>query len=204
MSKVDHNYMRRDRDGSLDGRLNMSNHRISGLADPTDADDAVTRRYVASRFQALSDEVQGNKSKLGAFLSLLGVVYNQVLIMEYEFTGTDFEHDSSIRDSSTRIDKTRAYFREYPRVSDYIGTLGFFGTFTLKKILCYIYLKKNLLNITWLRIKHPGTYTIHFDLICNSFSFELHTRDEVILFSEHNPKHDINLEKDENCVLLFE
>ena len=47
MSKVDQNYMRWDRDGSLDGRLNMNNHRISGLADPTDADDAVTRRYVA-------------------------------------------------------------------------------------------------------------------------------------------------------------
>ena len=54
MSKVDQNYIRRDRDGSLDGRLDMSNHRISGLADSTDADDAVTRRYVASRFQALS------------------------------------------------------------------------------------------------------------------------------------------------------
>ena len=35
--------MRRDRDGSLDGRLDMSNHRKSGLADPTDADDAVTK-----------------------------------------------------------------------------------------------------------------------------------------------------------------
>ena len=49
----------------------MSNHRISGLADPTDADDAVTRRYVASRFQALSDEVQGNKRKLGALPNIL-------------------------------------------------------------------------------------------------------------------------------------
>ena len=58
-------------------------------------------------------------------------------------------------------------------------------------------------DITRLRIKHPGTYTIHFNLICNSFSFELHTRDEVILFSEHNPKHGIHLEKDENCVLVF-
>ena len=53
MFKVDQNYIRRDKNGSLDGRLDMSNHRISGLADPTDADDAVTRRYVASRFQAL-------------------------------------------------------------------------------------------------------------------------------------------------------
>ena len=50
MSQIDQNYMRKDKDGSLDGRSDMSNHRISGLADPTDADHAVTRRYVASRF----------------------------------------------------------------------------------------------------------------------------------------------------------
>ena len=62
MSQIDQNYMRRDRDGSLDRRLDMSNHRISGLVDPTDVDDAVTRRYVASRFQALSDEVRDKKS----------------------------------------------------------------------------------------------------------------------------------------------
>ena len=43
--------MRRDRDGLLDGRLDMSNHRVSGLADPTDADDAVTRRYVQDQDQ---------------------------------------------------------------------------------------------------------------------------------------------------------
>ena len=63
--------MRRDRDGSLDGRLDISNHRISGLADPTDADDAVTRKYVASRFQALSDAVQDNKSKWMPFKTYL-------------------------------------------------------------------------------------------------------------------------------------
>ena len=80
MSKVDQNYMRKDRDGSLNGRLNMSNHRIGDLADPTDADDAVTRSYAASRFKALSDEVQGNKSKLDALLNLFGVENNQVLI----------------------------------------------------------------------------------------------------------------------------
>ena len=55
MFKVDQKYIRRDRDCSLDGRLNMSNHRKSGLADLTGADDSVTRRYVAARFQALSD-----------------------------------------------------------------------------------------------------------------------------------------------------
>ena len=71
MFKVDQNYMRRDRDVSLDGRLDMSNHRISGLADPTDADDAVTRRYVASRFQALSDEVQDKKVSWMPFKTFL-------------------------------------------------------------------------------------------------------------------------------------
>ena len=73
MFKVDQNYMRKDRDGSLDGRLDMNNHRISGLADPTNADDAVKWRYVASRFQALSDVVRGNKRKLDALQNLLGV-----------------------------------------------------------------------------------------------------------------------------------
>ena len=66
MFKVDQNYMRRDRDGSLDGRLDMSNHKISSLDDPADADDAVTRRYVASRFQAPNDEVQKLRARLGA------------------------------------------------------------------------------------------------------------------------------------------
>ena len=92
MFKVDQNYMRRDRDGSLDGRLDMSNYRISGLGDPTDADDAVTRRYVASRFQALSDEVQDKKSKLDALQNLFGVENNQVSIMEYEIIGRDFSN----------------------------------------------------------------------------------------------------------------
>ena len=36
-----------------------------------DADDAVTRRYVASRFQALSDEVKDKKSKLDDFKTSL-------------------------------------------------------------------------------------------------------------------------------------
>ena len=76
MAIVEQNYMRKDKDGSLDGRLSMSNHGISGLADPTDADDAVTRRYVASQFQALNDEVQGNKRKLDALQNLLGVENN--------------------------------------------------------------------------------------------------------------------------------
>ena len=116
MSRVDQNYMRRDRDGSLDGRLDMSNHRISGLADPTDADDAVTRRYVASRFQALSDEVQDKKSKLDALQNLFGVENNQVFIRKYKIIGADFEHNTRLRiDEEGR---TSFLFRKYPLVDD--------------------------------------------------------------------------------------
>ena len=100
MSQVDQNYMRRDRGGSLDGRLDISNHRISGLADPTNADDGVTRRYITSRFQALSDEVQDKKSKLDALQNLFGVENNQVLIRKYEIKGTDFRHITSAGDGS--------------------------------------------------------------------------------------------------------
>ena len=123
--------MRTDRDGSLDGRLNMSNHRISGLTDPTEADDAVTRRYVASRFQALSDEVQGNKSKLGAFLNLLGVVNNQVLIRVYELIDTDIRFASHFGGVPL--------FRKYPLEPSEMDEFEFFICLHLKKILCHIY-----------------------------------------------------------------
>ena len=51
MAIVKQNYIRKDTNGSLDRRLNMSNHRISGLAESTNADDAVTRRYVDRGFK---------------------------------------------------------------------------------------------------------------------------------------------------------
>ena len=190
MFKVDQNYIRRDKDGSLDGRLDLSNHRINGLADPTDADDAVTSRYVASRFQALIDDVQDKKSKLDALQNLFGVENNQVLIREYEIIGgtNNIAHDSII--SLSRI-----------------NGLDFINIFTLKEYFLHLY-EEPVDNVTWLRIKQPGTYNLHFDLILhdlisNTFSFELHTRDEIIHFSEHNPKHDINLEKGENCILVY-
>ena len=97
MAIVDQNYMRRDRDGSLDGRLDMSNHRISGLADPTDADDAVTRRYVVLQFQALSDEVQDKKSKLDALQNF------QVLIRVYELLDADCVKDITYGEGGRHI-----------------------------------------------------------------------------------------------------
>ena len=78
--------------------------------------------------------------------------------------------------------------------------------FTLKEYFFHLF-EEPADGVTWLRIKQPGTYTIHFDPTRvrrdSSFSFELHTRDEIIHFSEHNPKRDINLEKGENCLLVL-
>ena len=125
MFKSDQNYMRRGRDGSLDRRLDMSNHRISGFADPTDADDAVTRRYVA-----LSDEVQDKKSKLDALQNFLGVVNNQVLIREYEIIGSDFGRFITYGEEG-RV--TKVVFVKAPRPRDDTNEFGFIYIFTLKE-----------------------------------------------------------------------
>ena len=79
---------------------------------------------------------------------------------------------------------------------DGTNTYEFIDIFPLKEYFIHL-LEKLADDVTWLRIKQPGTYTIHFDLITDSFSFELYTRGEIMHFSEHNPKHNINLEKDE-------
>ena len=42
----------------------MNQHKIVGLSDPVDSDDAVTKRYVSSRFQALIDENIQNRSRI--------------------------------------------------------------------------------------------------------------------------------------------
>ena len=166
------------------------------FVDPTDGDDAVTRRYVASRFHALRYEIQGNKSKLGAFLNLLGVVNNQVVIRVYELIDTDIRFANDFGDA--------VLFRKYQHEPGDIEVFKLFDMFTRKDKFMSHLLEETVDDMTWLRIKQPGTYTIHFDLIySSSFSFELHTRAEIIHFSEHNPKHHINLEKVENCLLVY-
>ena len=155
MAKVDHNYMRRDRDGSLDGRLNMSNHRINGVADPAYADDAVTRRYVASRFHALSDEVQeigNNKRKLDVLQNLLRVENNQVLLWKYKLIGGDFEPGGGFRlDEGGRIIK--ACFIKYPNEPGDISNFEFFEFFdilTLKEKFMLHLFEEPVDNITTL------------------------------------------------------
>ena len=98
----------------------------------------------------------------------------------------------------------RFFFIEYPHELDDTNTYEFIDIFTLKEYFIHL-LEEPVDDVIWLRIKQPGTYAIHFDLIIDPsyFSFELHTRDEIKHFSEHNPKHVINLEKGENCLLVF-
>ena len=100
-------------------------------------------------------------------------------------------------------------FIKYPIRLDDTNTYEFIDMYTHKEYFLHL-LEEPVDDYTWFRIKQPGTYTMHFDIIGssyvnsshgNSFSFRLHTRGEIIHFSEHNPKRDINLEKGENCVL---
>ena len=46
---VNNNFLRRDGSNDVDGELNMNNNKITGLADPTNAQDVVTKHYVDSR-----------------------------------------------------------------------------------------------------------------------------------------------------------
>ena len=42
----------------------MNQHKIIVFSDPVDSDDAVTKRYVSSRFQALIDETIQIRSRI--------------------------------------------------------------------------------------------------------------------------------------------
>lgn len=60
----------------------MSSHRIRDLADPIEDDDAVTKRYVGSRAQALNDNIQDIRSDTQSALDrlnrLIGDTDNQI------------------------------------------------------------------------------------------------------------------------------
>ena len=127
------------------------------------------RRYVASQFQALSDEVQDKKSKLDALQNFLGVENNQVLIREYEIIGTDFGRFITYAEEG-RV--TNIVFVKYPRPRDDTNEFEFIDIFTLKEYFIHL-LEEPVDTRTWLRIKQPGTCTIYFDIISgsNTFSF---------------------------------
>ena len=49
----------RNSDNVMDGRLEMSGHKIKGLENPVDSGDAVNKEYITARLQAVTDELNG-------------------------------------------------------------------------------------------------------------------------------------------------
>ena len=47
----------RNSDNVMDGRLKMSGHKIKGLGNPVDSDDAVNKKYFTARLKAVTDEL---------------------------------------------------------------------------------------------------------------------------------------------------
>ena len=47
----------RNSDNVMDGRLEMSGHKIKGLGNPVDSGDAVNKEYITARLKAVSDEL---------------------------------------------------------------------------------------------------------------------------------------------------
>ena len=47
----------RNSDNVMDGRLEMSGHKIKGLGNPVDSDDAVNKEYITARLKAVTDEL---------------------------------------------------------------------------------------------------------------------------------------------------
>ena len=47
----------RNSDNVMDGRLEMSGHKIKGLGSPVDFDDAVNKKYITARLKAVTDEL---------------------------------------------------------------------------------------------------------------------------------------------------
>ena len=108
------------------------------LADPIGADDAVTRRYVVSRFQALSDEVQDKKSKLDVLQNFLGVENNQVFIRKYEIIGVSFKSIIETIQTEMGTSESSLVFTRYPIVDD-TNTYEFIDTFTLKEFFFHLF-----------------------------------------------------------------
>ena len=49
----------RNSDNVMDGRLEMSGHKIKGLKNPVDSGDAVNKEYITARLEAVTDELNG-------------------------------------------------------------------------------------------------------------------------------------------------
>ena len=69
-NEADRTFLKANGDNILDGRLDMKQHKLIGLTDPVNLDDAVTKRYVASRIQALVDEMSEMRRRIARLETL--------------------------------------------------------------------------------------------------------------------------------------
>ena len=102
--------------------------------------------------------------------------------MKYELMGVYIKLYSFNRSSTGRIVNT--IFERSHEADTFAYSDNYLDGFVLKVNLMSHLFEEPVDTVTWLKIKQHGTYTIHFDLIySSSFSFELHTKDEIIHFS---------------------
>ena len=104
---------------------------------------------------------------MNALQNFLGVENNHVLIREYEIIGTEFEfYDPVNLGEGGRFIGVR--FIKYPHKPHGTKQIRFINIFTLTEYFIHL-LEEPVDTATWLRIKQPVTYTIHFDLIVSSY-----------------------------------
>ena len=51
----------RHTDNVMNGRLEMSGHKIKGLRNPVDSDDAVHKKYITARVKTITDVLNGER-----------------------------------------------------------------------------------------------------------------------------------------------
>ena len=57
----------RNSDKVMNGRLEMSGHKIKGLGNPVDSDDAVNKEYITARVKTITDVVNGILQRINKF-----------------------------------------------------------------------------------------------------------------------------------------
>ena len=105
---------------------------------------------------------------MDALQNLFGVENNQVLIRKYEITGADIDRYVRLRNDEEGGNIVTFWFIKYPHAPDDTNTYEFIDISTLKEYFIHL-LEEPVDDITWLRIKQPGTYTIHFALILSGY-----------------------------------
>ena len=84
--KIDERYLKKEGTSKFKGRLHMSQHRISNIANSVEYDD------VATRVQALTDtisEMQSVRKIVETHNKILGIIVNQILLFKCAFAAAE-------------------------------------------------------------------------------------------------------------------